>query len=121
MGRARTGTVRKRFAKAADAAAAAASVHCAACSTAAVPVLDTISHMLLDCSRHQQERGQLSAATDALDLPSPLTLSTILLATKPARPFPTSDLPLLFRITSTFLFAVIAGRAAANLPPLDTG
>jgi hypothetical protein len=121
MGRARTGSVLKRFAKAADVASATASQHCAACSTAGVPVLDTISHMLLDCARHQAERAQLSADVSALGISSALTLSTVLLATRPARPFFTPDLPLLFRSTSTFLSAVTVGRAAANLVPLDAG
>ena len=121
MGRARTGGVRVRFAKAADAAATAASLNCAVCSTATAPVIDTINHMLLDCTRHQQERAQLAIDVAALGLPPPLTLSTILLATKPARPFRSSDLPQLFHRTSTFLSAVLAGRAAANLVPLDTG
>ena len=52
---------------------------------------------------------------------SPLTLSTILLASQPPPPFPFRSLPLLLRITTAFLTAVSASRALANLLPLDTG
>jgi hypothetical protein len=121
MGRARTGTVLQRFAKAVDTASASVTLHCAACSTSTHPVLDSISHMLLECTRHQQERAQLSADVDTLGLSPALSLSTILVASKPPPPFPSTDLPLLFRVTATFLSAVTTGRATANLVPLDTG
>jgi hypothetical protein len=120
MGRARTATVRLRFAKAAD--APSTSPLCSLCSTPSSPVLDSISHMLLHCVRSTQERIQLQSDLSSLGLPSPsLSLSIILAASPPPPPFPSTRLPSLLRFTSTFLLAVAAARATANLVPLDTG
>ena len=122
MGRSRTGETQQRFASTAD--APLVNPNCTACSTPASPVLETTHHVLLHCPRHQQARDRLRWSTDSLGLTSPaspLTLSTILLASQPPPPFPFRSLPLLLRITTAFLTAVSASRALANLLPLDTG
>ena len=54
LGRARTGCVRLRFAKAAE--ASTINPHCTHCSTPAKPVLETITHMLTACLRHTAAR-----------------------------------------------------------------
>ncbi len=127
LGRSRTGAVLHRFAKPAD--AASTTPHCPHCSTALHPVLDDISHVLLDCTRYSLPRSQMVAgfnAAPALPLPVPLSLSTVLVASIPPpllpdHPFPSSLLPRLLRLTSTFFGAVAHLRVAIGLPHLDTG
>jgi hypothetical protein len=117
MGRSRTGTVRSRFARAAE--ASTISTACTRCSTPANPVDDSIPHMLLHCLRHLVARSQL--ATTLIGLGLPLTLSTILVASRPPRPFTGSLLPQLLRATSAFLTAIHVDRSKEQLVPLDTG
>jgi hypothetical protein len=119
LGRARTGTVRKRFAKAAE--ASSITTACTRCSTPGAPVDDSIPHMLLDCLRHLAARTQLTSTLSGLGLPPPLTLSTILLASRPPPPFPGRHLPQLLQATSTFLTAIHVDRSKEQLVPLDTG
>jgi hypothetical protein len=119
MGRSRTGTVRVRFAKKAE--AAGISPHCASCSTPAQPIDESIPHMLLACIRHAAARTTLTAELGKLGLHQPLSLSTILATSRPPPPFPGSRLPLLLRTTSRFLSAIHADRAREQLIPLDTG
>ncbi len=119
LGRSRTGTVRLRFAKKAE--AAGISPHCTRCSTAAQPVDETIPHMLLACIRHAVARAQLTTKLHRLGIHQPLSLATILATARPPPPFPGSRLPDLLRATSCFLSAVHKDRAHEQLPPLDTG
>jgi hypothetical protein len=119
LGRSRTGTVRKRFAKAAEAPAISAA--CTHCSTPTQPVDDSIPHMLLHCARHLSARAQLTSAATALGLQAPLTLSSILLASPPPPPFRHHNLPQLLRATTTFLTAIHTDRSKEQLVPLDTG
>jgi hypothetical protein len=109
--------VRLRFAKAAE--ASAISTACTRCSTPANPVDDTIPHMLLHCLRHLVARSQLASTLTGLGLP--VTLSTILVASRPPRPFTGSLLPQLLRATSAFLTAIHVDRSKEQLVPLDTG
>jgi len=117
LGRSRTGTVRLRFAKAAE--ASTISTACTRCSTPTNPVDDTIPHMLLHCLRHLVARSQLASTLTGLGLP--VTLSTILVASRPPRPFTGSLLPQLLRATSAFLTAIHVDRSKEQLVPLDTG
>jgi hypothetical protein len=117
MGRARTGSVRMRFAKSAE--ASSISTTCTRCSTPAAPIDETIPHMLLDCLRHLTARSQLASTLTGLGLP--LTLPTILLASRPPRPFTGNLLTPLLRATSTFLTAIHVDRSKEQLVPLDTG
>jgi hypothetical protein len=119
LGRSRTGTVRKRFAKVAEAPAISAT--CTLCSTPTNPVDDSIPHMLLQCTRHRDARAQLLSASTALGLPPPLTLSSILLASPPPPPFRHHNLPQLLRATTSFLTAIHVDRSKEQLVPLDTG
>ena len=118
MGRSRTGSVRLRFAKPAE--AASISPYCTQCSTPSTPILETIPHMLVDCHRHTLARTLLQTATTAMGIPA-LSLSTILLASLPPPPFYPNNLPHLIRATTNFLSAVHADRAREKLIPLDTG
>ena len=75
--------------------------------------------MLLHCLRHLVARSQLATTLTGLALP--LTLSTILVASRPPRPFTGSLLPQLLRATSAFLTAIHVDRSKEQLVPLDTG
>jgi endonuclease/exonuclease/phosphatase family metal-dependent hydrolase len=121
LGRARTGTVLHRFAKAAD--VATTSPNCPHCTSPTLPVLDSIAHVLLHCPRYSNLRDKLVDDVKQLDCPSllPLSLSTILVASHPPPPFRTSHLSQLLRPTSSFLGGVAALRVADGLPHLDTG
>jgi hypothetical protein len=121
MGRARTGTVRQRFAKISE--VGMINPNCTTCSppAPASPVPDTIEHMLLRCVRHHRERSTLLTALSSFNIPSPLTLTTILLASPPPPPFPSTRLKPLLQATSTYLGTITSTRASANLIPLDTG
>ena len=120
LGRSRTGQVQHRFAKAA--AAAATNPHCSFCPASPLPTIETIDHILLHCPRYQTPRTNLESNLSQLS-PTllPLSLSTILVASSPPPPFHSSKLPLLIRLTSTFLSTLAAVRMAAGLVPLDTG
>jgi hypothetical protein len=117
LGRSRTGTVRLRFAKSVE--ASTISTACTRCSTPAAPVDDSIPHMLLQCVRHLAARSQLTSTLSGLGLP--LTLSSILVASRPPPPFTGSKLPQLLHATSTFLTAIHVDRSKEHLVPLDTG
>jgi hypothetical protein len=121
MGRARTGTIRLRFAKTSE--VGTTNPNCTACSpplpASAVP--DTIEHLLLHCIRHHRERSTLLTALSSLSIHTPLILSTILLASAPPAPFSSALLKPLLQATSTFLGTISTTRASANLIPLDTG
>jgi hypothetical protein len=119
LGRSRTGTVRLRFAKKAE--APGISPHCTRCSQPGAPVDESIPHMLLACTRHAAARTQLTSKLHTLGLHAPLSLSTILATTRPPPPFTGSRLPHLLRATSRFLTAIHSDRAREQLPPLDTG
>ena len=119
LGRSRTGFVRRRFAKKAE--AAGISPHCTHCSTAAQPVDETIPHMLLACARHAAAREALVAALRRLQLRQPLSLATILVTSWPPPPLSGSQLPALLAATSRYLSAIHADRAREQLLPLDTG
>ena len=122
LNRSRTGTVRKRFAKVAD--ANTISSHCTHCSTPTLPIDESIPHMLLACTRHAIARTQLVADLTALGVltaAAPLTLSDILVASLPPRPLRKRHIPTLLRHTTTFLSAVHSDRAREQLVPLDTG
>ena len=123
LGRARTGTVLRRFAKAGT--AATVNPNCLRCSVPNTPpVLETISHLLLDCPEYDAARTKLQAdfaVPPALPLPPILTLSTILVAACPPHPFTPKLLPRLIRLTTSFLGAIAAQRAASGLSHLDTG
>jgi len=121
MGRARTGTVRQRFAKTSE--VGTINPNCTTCSppAPAPPIPDSIEHMLLRCARHCRERSTLITALSSFNIPPPLTLSTILLASPPPPPFPSTRLKPLLQATATYLAAITSSRASANLVPLDTG
>ena len=119
MGRSRTGEVQQRFAKSAD--VAAINPLCTRCSTAALPVIETIPHMLLDCIRHATARAVLSSALATLHCHT-LSLSIILSIYPPPPPFQRRhQLPSLLHATSAFLGAIHADRCKEQLLPLDTG
>jgi hypothetical protein len=119
MGRSRTGSVRLRFAKKAE--AAAINPHCTHCSAAGQPVVESIPHMLLSCGRHAAARTQLTTSLSALGLHAPLSLATILTSTRPPPPFPARLIPPFLHATSAFLTAIHADRSKEQLLPLDTG
>jgi hypothetical protein len=125
LGRARTGSVRLRFAKAADRASIVELCTAPACQPPALPApapappADTIEHCILHCTRHDQSRRELGHTLDRLQLP--LTLSTVLVAHAPQPPLSSPQLASLLRDTATFLATVEAERLAAGLVPLDTG
>jgi hypothetical protein len=75
--------------------------------------------MLLQCARHLVARSQLTSTLTGLGLP--LTLSSILVASRPPPPFTGSKLPQLLNATSTFLTAIHVDRSKEHLVPLDTG
>jgi hypothetical protein len=118
LGRARTGDVQLRFAK--KAVVAATNPHCLQCSTPALPVVETIPHMLLHCLRHHAARVALTAALATIQC-NALSLSTILGIHPPPHPFARRHLLTLLHVTSVFLSAIHADRAKAQLLPLDTG
>ena len=117
-GRSRTGAVQLRFAKKAD--AASISPHCTRCSTPALPVVETIPHMLLHCLRHVVARAALLAALATVNCHA-LSLATILAIHPPPPPFRRLQLPTLLHATSTFLTAIHMDRSKEQLLPLDTG
>jgi hypothetical protein len=121
LGRSRTGTVLHRFAKAAE--VESVSPNCPHCSKPDFPVLDTISHVLLQCTRYGAARKRLlDNIEQEPPLPIlPLSLSSILVAAMPPPPYHRSFLPRHLRITSSYLAAVAARRVADGLPHLDTG
>jgi hypothetical protein len=119
LGRSRTGSVRLRFAKKAE--AATINPNCTHCSTAGQPIVETIPHMLLACGRHTTARTQLSTTLVTLSLHAPLSLTTILAISRPPPPFAGRSLPLLLHATSAFLTAIHADRSKEQLLPLDTG
>ena len=122
LGRARTGCVRLRFAKAAEA------------STINPPL-----HPLLDAG--QARAGEHPPHADGMPPPHrrpgtvaglagrsqpachaiPLTLSMLLAVRPPPPPFRPSSLPAFLHATSAFLSAIHADRAKEQLLPLDTG
>jgi hypothetical protein len=119
LGRARTGTVQQRFARAADAASVIPT--CTYCPPSPQPIPDSIQHMLLECGRHAAARAQLES--DVRKLSSdlvPLSLATILVTSKPSR-LPQSALTSLLQATAIYLSAIAIARSAAGLLPLDTG
>jgi hypothetical protein len=117
LGRSRTGLVQQRFAKAA--VALTVSPHCSFCQA---PTIESIPHVLLHCPRYAAVRAALSTDLSQLHPPLvPLSLSTILVASCPPRPFSSSQLHQLIRLTTSFLLAVAAVRTTAGLVPLDTG
>lgn len=126
MNRSCTGTVRHRFQKAGD----DVNPHCTHTSCASpvnpsTPVpLDSIEHMLLHCPRHDAARHRLArelAEIDYSDRPITTSLSTILAATIPPRPFLPHKYHYLVTASNSFLDQVEADRRRDGLPPLDTG
>jgi hypothetical protein len=125
MGRACTGAVRLRFAKAADRPTINDRCLEPSCQPAPLPApapaptVDTIEHALLHCQLHQQARQLLRQHLHRLSLP--LNLSSLLVAHPPPPPFAASQLSSLLHHTASFLATVEAERLAAGLVPLDTG
>ena len=118
MGRSRTGAVQLRFAKKAD--AASTNPHCTRCSTPALPVVETIPHMLLHCLRHAAARAVLLSALTTVNCHA-LSLATILAIHPPPPPFHRRQLPTLLHVTASFLTAIHTDRSKEQLLPLDTG
>jgi len=125
MGRARTGAVLRRYARADERAAVNPYCTHAACqpppqpAPAPEPPLDTIEHMLLHCLRHTASRAALEA--DLLSRGQlALTLPNILLAHPPPR-VQRHQLGPLLSVTARYLRDVEAQRTNAGLVPLDTG
>ena len=118
MGRARTNAVQLRFAKKAD--VATIDPHCTHCSTPALPVVETIPHMLLHCLRHATARAALLAALATVHC-HVLSLATVLAIQPPPPPYLRRQLPTLLHATTTYLTAIHMDRSKEQLLPLDTG